>query len=157
TDCGDVHRLAGPGIIDPEPIHQKGHRLTRLEMHEIEFACPSAGSQREAPAFVARSRPVSGNKKVENGQPRNVLVCSKANNIEPGAVNELKSAVQIGKADEIGRAFDEGDETPFVGLHLPALQCDGCVVRRDTEKKALRLSRKVWFTRAGDDGRIAPE
>src|SRR5262249_59985029 len=93
TDGGDVHGLAGPRIIDPEPIHQEGHRLTRLEMQKIEFAYPSAGSQREAPAFIPRSRPVFGNKKVENGQPRNVLVCRKTNDIEPGAVNELKSAI----------------------------------------------------------------
>src|SRR5262249_13185718 len=114
TDGGDVHRLAGPGIIDPEPIHQEGHRLTRLEMLKIEFAYPSACPQREAPAFVTRSRPVFGNKKVENGQPRDVLICSKANDIEPGAVNELRPAIQVGKADEVGRAFDEGDETPLV-------------------------------------------
>ncbi len=67
----------------------------------------------------------------------------------------MRAAVQGGKADEVGRTLDHGDEAPLIRLRLPSLQCNCRVICADVEEKPLRFGRKIRPVRARNEHRIA--
>ena len=148
TDGGQVHRLAGARIVDPEPVDQKGYVLAGPEMTEIQLADPATRSHDDRPAFVPRAIAVVGGNKLEDVGARRFFHRAETQELQPGGVYVLRAAVQAGETDKVGGTFDHADKAPLVPLRLPPLQCNGRVVCADAEEKPLPLRRKIRLKRA---------
>src|ERR1700729_3690533 len=82
---------------------------------------------------------------------RDWFVLAKPDKPHSRGIDISRRPVEIGITDKIGRAFDESDEPPRLGLALPAMKGQRHLARGHSDEQSLSFGRKAAGLGAGGD------
>src|ERR1700733_13289224 len=151
ADRSDVDSVTGARIIDTKPVEQKRDLGAAGKMAKGEFAAPVARSPDGWPSLVACASPVLRREELQDVQWWDWFVLAKPDKPHSRGIDISRCPVEIGITDKIGRAFDESDEPPRLGLALPAMKGQRHLARGHSDEQSLSFGRKAAGLGAGGD------
>ncbi len=121
ADRGGIHRASAARLVDAEPIDQERDLGAGFKVTESDLADPASFAHDNRPDLVAHARALLRSNEVQEMEAGGMFHPGQADKSQSGGIDILRTAVQAGEADEVGRTFDQACEPMLLRLHMPPL------------------------------------